>query len=88
MKKEIAHICKNCALYNPKEKICTVNIMYHGEPFELKTKPEDSCHWERVGKEMGIDVLSQIKEIRVWREGSQDYIELPDDQDINSKLSL
>ena len=88
MKKEIAHICNNCALYNPQEKICTVNIMYHGEPFELKTKPEDSCHWERVGKEMGIDVLSQIKEIRVWREGSQDYIELPDDQDINSKLSL
>ena len=62
--------------------------MYHGEPFELETQPGDSCHWERVGKEMGIDVLSQIKEIRVWREGEKDYIEMPDNQDSDSNLPL
>ncbi len=87
MKKEIEHICNNCVLYNPQEKICTVNIMYQGEPFELETKPGDRCHWERVGKEMGIDILSQIKEIRVWREGDKDYIELPDSKNDDSKLS-
>ena len=79
MPREIAHICRNCVLFNPKENVCAVTVMYRGDALELKTNPQDSCHWERVGKELGIDVLSQIKEVRVWKENGQDLIEFPND---------
>jgi len=72
------HICRNCALWNPHERVCTVTMLHEGEELELQTEPDDPCHWERVGKEMGIDVLGDVQQMRVWKRGGQDYIEMPD----------
>ena len=79
MSKKVAHICKNCVLYNPKESVCAVTVLYKGEALELQTKPNDKCHWEQLSEDEGIDMLEQIKEIRVFKENGKDYISLPDD---------
>ena len=74
------HICRNCALYNPQDRVCTVTMFHAGEEMELQTEPDDLCHWERVGDELGIDVLGDIQQMRVWKRGGRDYIEMPDGQ--------
>jgi hypothetical protein len=51
-KKEIDRICKNCRLYDEKNGICGVNVMISGEAYELPVLPNDSCHWERVDREV------------------------------------
>lgn len=63
-------ICKNCKLYNIKDKICTVTVVKDNEKFELSTQPNDVCIWEQNG----IDV----HEIRIWSDGKNGFIRTTD----------
>lgn len=67
------HICKNCRLFNSAENVCAVTIYMEGERYELPVNPNDSCHWEKMEKETGIDGV--IKQTRMWSDGTNGYIE-------------
>lgn len=67
------HICKNCRLFNPTENVCIVNVIRDGEFYELTVKPTDSCHWEKMEKEIGTEGL--IQQTRMWSDGKNGYIE-------------
>jgi len=64
-------ICKDCKLYNAKEKVCSVSIIHNGEYFELKTEPKDVCMWDK----MGINV----QRMRSWHDDKNGYLEIPND---------
>ncbi len=79
MSKKVERICKNCILYNPKERVCGVTVLQEGEELELMTRPDDKCHWERVGLEINFDMIGEIKEVKVWSDDTQGYIQYPED---------
>lgn len=62
--------CKDCKLYNSKDKVCTVVIISDGERFELPTLPNNECMWIKSG----VDV----HEIRVWSDGENGYVQTTD----------
>lgn len=86
MSKEIRHICRNCRLYNPAEGTCEVRILHEGEKYELPVRPDDPCHWERIegelSREFGERVELPIHQIRMWSDGTNGYIETPEDFDL------
>jgi len=61
MAKNVERVCKNCKLYNPVEEVCSVAIVYEGERYELPVKPNDSCHWERLDREVNKDIDREIR---------------------------
>jgi hypothetical protein len=64
-------VCKDCKLYNAKQGICTVVVLDKGEKFELMTKPNDPCMWERMGV--------PVHRIRAWSDGENGYVEWTED---------
>lgn len=62
--------CKDCPLFNRKEKVCEVTFIHEGEYLELKVKPESRCAWEEWG--MPID------EIKIFRDEKNIYVERPE----------
>lgn len=69
-KKPVEQICKNCLLFNIKNNTCSINIIHEGEYLELKTNPEDKCHWIESG------LIDNVKQLRVWSDGKDGHIEL------------
>ena len=89
--------CKRCQLFNDRDNVCAVNIVYNGESFELPVHPDDYCHWlemdEQIQGELNNaiatapthyfreklaeekDVPIEIKQVRVWSDGKNGYIE-------------
>lgn len=93
------HVCKNCRLYNEGEGVCNVSVIIGGESYELPVLPNDSCHWERIDKEIQQDLRQEIKkaepyfkaklieevdhkievkQMRMWSDGKNGYIETQD----------
>jgi hypothetical protein len=70
MRKKNPLICKNCKLYNSKQGVCSVVVVDKGEKFELMTKPNDRCMWEKMGV--------PVQRIRAWSDGENGYIEYTD----------
>jgi hypothetical protein len=70
MKRKEPLRCKNCKLYDKKEGVCTVTVVRDGEKFELPTRPNDECFWEKNGVE--------IQEIKVWSDGKNGYVKTTD----------
>jgi len=61
----VERICQNCKLFNESEGTCLVTIIVRGEHYELPVIASDSCHWERVDREIQSDLehtLSDNKE--------------------------
>ena len=41
--------CGNCLLYDPRDGMCSVQVMYAGELLQIGVRPEDKCHWQAMG---------------------------------------
>lgn len=52
-------ICKNCRLYDEKNSACSVIIWHGGEKLQINVKPEDSCHWERLEREINEQIIEE-----------------------------
>jgi hypothetical protein len=61
--------CKNCLLFNRKNKICQVTFIIDGEDYVISTNPEDDCHIESNG------LIEDLKTLKVWSDGSDGYIQ-------------
>lgn len=76
------HICKNCALYDKKNKLCNVIVLIDGEKQKIPTNPNEYCFFEIpiiIEKEIIINnklekiketyiPADDIKQIRFWTE--------------------
>lgn len=64
--------CGKCMLYRPKENACGVTVLLgDGQQYEIAVKPEDPCHWEKMGVE--------VQEIRAWSDGRDGFIQFNGD---------
>jgi len=68
----IEKICKNCRLYNERDGVCSVNIIYEGTYYELPVLPNDPCFWERE------DIPVQM--VRAWSDGRNGFVERTEDE--------
>lgn len=85
--------CKNCLLFDKKEKLCQVIILMEGEKYNLPTEPENKCYFDdqfqAINPETGKEELFQldVKKVRMWMEDEEGNqadkgkvkIEYPDD---------
>lgn len=55
---EVEKICKNCLLYDIKNKYCTVIVLHEGKKINLPTDPGDSCIFED----------DEVKQVKIWVE--------------------
>lgn len=46
------HKCKNCILFNNKNKECKISILMDGKEQNMPVDPEDFCHFEELGIEV------------------------------------
>lgn len=53
-------ICRNCRLYNERDKVCEVTVVVNGEHYELPVLPNDNCHWERLDEEIQHELHSEL----------------------------
>lgn len=67
---QVEQICKNCKLFDPKEKTCQVVVVMDGEHYELPTEPENECFWVKNG------LVDDIKQLKAWSDGENGYIEV------------
>lgn len=81
-KKELEHICKNCRLFDSKNKLCSVVVLCEGERFNLPVEPHDTCFFENefvaVKEELvneqivkttdKFTLAEDIKEVKFWVE--------------------
>lgn len=58
------HRCKYCKLYNKEEKTCEITIIHQGEYLEITAQPDDWCHWEKAGKDLGTNFFEEVKELK------------------------
>lgn len=54
-------ICKNCGLFKSKQGVCGVIVLVEGEQYELPVRPGDSCHWERVEREVNEEIKKEME---------------------------
>lgn len=71
-KKSIEPICRNCLLYDAKQGVCRVVVLYAGERIHVPVEPDDRCFFE---EEYFNPVTNQvekysddIKHVRFWVE--------------------
>ena len=83
-------ICKNCRLYNEKEKICSVVIMFEGERYELPVLPYDNCHWERTDGEVQDLLKSTLEELKTEKFSATErkYFQAKLEQEIDSPIEI
>ena len=76
------HICKNCSLFDKKNKSCNVVVLIDGEKCKIPTNPDDLCFFEVpiiIEKEIMVNnkiekiketyiPADDIKQIRFWTE--------------------
>lgn len=83
-------ICKNCQLYNEKEGVCGVTVVYAGEYLELKVKPNDRCHWLRSEQELamldGEDTELPIQYVKIQYDLDGKKVKIESPQEINPLL--
>ena len=93
--KKIEKICGNCKLYNPKNKSCSIVILFEGERKNLPVDPEDYCFYEDMDNEYGF--IEDVKEVKFWVENESGEktdgdgvvkIEYPEDGFFNKKHIL
>ena len=53
-------ICKNCRLYNERDRVCGVTVIIAGEHYELPVLPNDDCHWERLDEEIQAELRGEL----------------------------
>ena len=74
IKSKAQPFCKNCLLYNFKERHCGVVVLYEGQKMNPPTEPEDRCIFEQEYREIdpktGTSEIwkPQVQEIRMWVE--------------------
>lgn len=78
MKNESEKKCKNCLLFNSETSACGITIIKDGEYHEIATQPNDQCHWIRLEKELGFNMLDHVKTAGVWSDGKNGYIQYSD----------
>lgn len=87
MKKKIAHICRNCKLFAPREGVCSVVILHEGKRVKIPVEPQDPCFFEGqyfdpTTKAME-DFAGEIQQVRFWTEGKDGK---PTDKDGTVKI--
>ena len=73
MSKKIEPKCKNCRLFNEKEKRCSVVILHEGERFNLPVDKEDKCFFENefvaINPEGQKETFkAEVQQIKCWVE--------------------
>lgn len=69
--KKIDPICKNCRLFDPKNKICRVVILHEGERINIPVDAEDPCFFEQQYFDpttKAMEDFNEIKQVRFWVE--------------------
>ncbi len=79
-KKEVERICKNCLLFDPKNNLCSVVLLFEGRKVKLPVDPEDPCFFEQefYNEDTKEKETFQIQQIRMWQENDRVKIEYPD----------
>ena len=71
-KKHIEKICKNCKLFNPRDKECAVVVLHEGERLHLPVDAEDSCFFEEEFFDPTTKAMENfaddLKEVKFWVE--------------------
>lgn len=66
------HKCKQCVLFDPKNKSCGVTVLHEGEKVHIPTEAEDDCFFETPWLNPETNkwecFLEDIKQIRMWAE--------------------
>jgi len=63
-RKKIEKICQNCRLFNERDNVCSVTVIIAGEHYELPVLPNDTCHWERINREIDLDLEKEIGNVK------------------------
>ena len=71
--KNIEPICRNCRLFDSKNKFCEVVVLYEGEKTHLPVDEDDKCFFEQQfhaidssGKEEVFQ--AEVQQVRFWVE--------------------
>jgi hypothetical protein len=68
-KKKIEEICKNCRLYDPGKKHCSVVVLWEGERVHIPVDPQDKCFFtDKFDSNSGENFQDDIKQVRFWTE--------------------
>lgn len=75
MTKQIERVCGNCRLYDAKNQVCSVIILYEGLKQKVPMDPEDKCLYETeyfdpVSKKKQ-DFVDEIQEVKIWLENEK-----------------
>ena len=73
MSKKIEPTCKNCKLFDAKQKRCAVIVIYEGEKYNLPVEANDSCFYESeflaLNEENQIETFKpDVQEVKFWVE--------------------
>lgn len=72
VKRSIERICKNCKLFNPKNKECSVVILFEGQRHHIPVDAEDACFFEAEHFDPTIQAMDNfaqdIQEVKFWVE--------------------
>jgi len=72
--KEIKKICKNCRLFDEKNKECSIIVLYEGKKTRIPVDAEDSCFFEENYFEPNNSeetFSKEIKEVKFWVENEK-----------------
>ena len=72
-KKAQEHKCKNCQIYNMKDRHCMVLVLFEGEKIYPPTEPEDHCifeeEYENTDESGKVERWKpEIQEVKLWVE--------------------
>ena len=96
-KKQVDRICKNCRLYNDKDQVCSVVVLFEGKKLHVPMDPQDTCLYENQyfdpTTESLKSMVDDIKQLRMWVEDENGQkskegivkIEFPDDLEMCSE---
>ena len=71
--KKIKPLCKNCRLFDSKEKVCRVIILHEGEKINLTVEKDDSCFFENEFLAMNEEghkesFKPEVQQVKWWVE--------------------
>ena len=67
-------ICKNCRLFDPKNKLCAVVIVHEGEKTNLPVEENDACFFDQQFRAIDEENMKierfkpEVQQVRVWVE--------------------
>lgn len=65
-KNKIKEICGNCKLYCPKDRVCSIIILFEGEKKNIPVDAEDLCFFKDSGMNQGF--IEDVQEVKLWTE--------------------